>query len=271
MSYPYFGITDVGYGRTNNEDYLLIKELDKDTLIAIIADGAGSHNEEFQPAALVSNEIFQYIKKIYEDKGIEYLLSNIKHELSISFYVANRCLGMFKLANEELYGGYASSVTCCILGKNNFFALAHSGNTRLYLLRDGLPNGLKSLTTDGTKGQKLVDNGTITKEQYYTNPERLKIEAGLGFGADVLIQVFAGTLKEDDKILLTTDGVHYAIREEVISEVYNKTKTIEEFCNALILLNKEVKYIDNASAILIVNKSVEPQNPKIKEISDNIL
>lgn len=266
--YPYYGITDIGYGRTNNEDYILLKELDNDTLLAIICDGAGSHNEEFQPAALVANEISMYIKKVIDLNDINYLLENLKFELQMAYYSANRALGLFKIANEEKFGGFAACVTCCILNKN-VFAFASCGNTRMYLLRDGLPNGIRCMTIDETKGQKLVDDGVITKEQYYTNPDRLKIESALGMSADINIQVFVGRLKEDDKILLTTDGIHYAIREDIIAEVFRKTSTIDEFCNALISLNKEAKYIDNCSAIFIINKIVKSKKIEIVNTGDN--
>lgn len=256
MSYPFYAVTDIGYGRNTNEDSIMVKELTKDTMIAMIADGAGSHNEEFQPAAIVINEVYNFITKVIEEDGEEFLKENISTMLKLAINSANRALGLFKIANEDLYGGYASSLTVCLISKNNYFAIAHTGNTRLYILRTGFKDNIRQITTDHTKGYRLVNEGKITEEMYYTSPERLIIESGLGFGADPEIQIIDGYLNDNDGVLLTTDGIHYAIRPKAISEIIARSGDIEEGCNNLIAAAKELKYIDNASAIVIVNKEI---------------
>lgn len=271
MSYPFYGVTDLGYGRTTNEDGILIKELGKDTLLAMIADGAGSHNEEFQPAAIVMNEVYDFIYKVGEEAGIDFLKENIRLIFKLAINSANRALGLLKMGNPDLFGGYATSLTVCIISSENYFAMAHTGNTRLYILRTGLPDNIKQLTTDHTKGQRLVNEGKITKEMYYTSTERLKIESGLGFGAEPELQIIKGKVKDKDGILLTTDGIHYAIRPEAISEIISKAPTLEEGCNTLIAASKELKYIDNASAILIVNVGVDSKPIEYNNAGDPIM
>lgn len=264
MSYPFYGVTDLGYGRTTNEDYVMVRELDSNTLFAVISDGAGSHNEEFQPAQMISNEIYDFLDKTVKAQGMDFIHNYSEYVLKMAVNSANRALGMFKIANEDLFGGYAASVTMCILSSDNYFVLAHSGNTRLYLMRQGFPNGLKQLTNDHTKGYEMVNEGIISEEQYYVHPDRLKVQSGLGFGAEPELQIFKGRLKQNDKILMTTDGVHYAIRPEAIAQIINTTKSLEESCNALVSVAKELKYVDNASAILIVNKEVSA-NPILSQ------
>ena len=270
MSFPFYGITDIGYGRTVNEDYCFAKELDKDTVLLIIADGAGSHNEEFQPAIMICNEIYDFINSIINLESVDYVRDNVITVLKLAINVANRNLGAFKLGNEEKFGGYAASVTCCLVGKDNLFAFAHSGNTRLYLLRDGLPDGIHQLTVDYTKGYKLVQEGVITNEQYYTHPDRLVIESGVGFGANPEIQTFKGRLKSNDKLLLTTDGIHYAIRSSAISEIIRKTDNLEQGCTSLVMIAKELKYIDNASALMLINVPVETKEIVHNEVGDKL-
>lgn len=270
MSYPFYGVTDLGYGRTTNEDYVLVRELDKNTLLAIISDGAGSHNEEFQPAQMICNEIYDYISKTVNTQGMDFIRMYSEYVLKMAVNSANRALGMFKIANEDLYGGYAASVTLCILSSDNYFVLAHSGNTRLYLMRQGFPDGLKQLTNDHTKGYDMVNDGIISEEQYYAHPDRLKVQSGLGFGAEPELQIFKGKLKPDDKILMTTDGVHYAIRPGAMSQIINTTKTLEESGDALIAVAKELKYVDNASAILIVNRELSSK-PIVSQTTGDIV
>lgn len=270
MSYPFYAVTDLGYGRTTNEDAILVKELTPNTTIAMIADGAGSHNEEFQPASIVINEIYNFVSRVVEESGEDFLKENINLLLKLAINSANRSLGLFKMANEDLYGGYATSLTICVLSKDNYFAIGHTGNTRLYILREGFKDNMRQLTTDHTKANKLKSEGKIDEEEYYTCPERLQIESGLGFGAEPELQIVDGYLNKNDGILMTTDGIHYAIRPSAISEIINKTPTIEEGCNLLIKASKELKYIDNASVILIINKEIEPSNIVYGETGDKL-
>lgn len=51
------GKSDIGCGRDVNEDYVSITEFDSDTILAIVADGAGSQPSGLQPAVIAASEI----------------------------------------------------------------------------------------------------------------------------------------------------------------------------------------------------------------------
>lgn len=257
--YLYGGLSDAGYKRELNEDFVSIQELNDDTLFAVIADGAGSKASSMQPASIVTREINACVQRLFQ-KDPELFLENTELLLPEIILSANQVLGAFKTANEELYGGFGVSVTCCLLFGDNRFAFAHTGNTRLYLLRVNPADGgiiTKQITQDQTKAKKLLHEGYITAEQYHTHPDRLIITGGLGYITDPVIQTYSGKIKPLDFILLTTDGIHYAIRPEPMAEIVIRSNTCEDATKALVEAAKSLHYNDNMSSIVIFNKNQE--------------
>lgn len=254
--YIWGGKSDVGFKRQTNEDYLKGVYLgsDKEYIFLGMADGAGSHSQELQPAVLVLNEIEIYLNRIYANNK-ELFKDNIEFFLQDALLNANRILGALKLGNDEYYAGYGSSVTCVIIDNKRKFSFAHAGNTRLYLMRTDKEGNttLKQLTKDGTKAQELVDTGSISAEEYYLHPDKLVMTNGIGILAEPFIQSFTSSLKDNDVLLLTTDGIHNAIKPEAIQRIVLASSDCISAADNLILGSAELKYIDNASALLFMS------------------
>lgn len=139
-----------------------------------------------------------------------------------------------------------------VYNKTNF-CFAHTGNTRLYLIRsnsDGVPN-IKQLTTDNTKAFQLLNDGQITLEQYYTHPDRLVLTNCIGISPEMPVQVFKGNLKPADLLVLTTDGIHYAIRQQSMCDIIMQTGEWDTATKSLIMGAKSQQYADNMSAMII--------------------
>lgn len=256
-NYLYGGASDVGYGRENNEDYMNVVELDDSTLFAIVCDGGGSKCSSLQPAAITANHICETIQRLFKsDKAL--LFEHAGLFLQEAILSANQVLGAFKKGNEEMYAGFGSGVTCCLCSDKGNFSFAHTGNSRIYLIRihakDKLPQ-MKLLTRDHTKAQRLLDEGHITLEHYHTHPDRLTITSCLGVSSDPVIQTYTGKLKKDDILLMTTDGIHYAIIPDAIMQLVVASENCDHAVKALIEAAKMQKYPDNASAIVLWNRN----------------
>lgn len=251
-NYLYGGFSSVGYSRELNEDYISATELDDNTLFVLIADGAGSKTSSIQPASIVGCEIEEIIKREFAYNK-QLLLENAELFLKEAMLSANRVLGAFKRANEELYSGFGASVSCCLLWENRNFCYAHTGNTRIYLIRrkkDGVAF-INQLTVDQTKARSLLDRGLITPEQYHTHPDNLSITGGLGIALEPEIYTYTDELKSHDFLLMTTDGIHYAIKPEPMSDIVILSGSCNEAATALIEAAKLQKYPDNMSAMII--------------------
>ena len=257
MAYQYGGHSGVGYKREINEDNITVTPLDDETILAIVADGAGSKASTLQSAQIASSIVSDSIKRAYA-MNKEATLSNGDIFLSEAMHAANRCIGAFKIANEELYAGFATSMTCVLLGTNPeserpTMSFAHTGNTRLYLLRVGKDNVpvLRQLTKDQTKAQALRDEGKINDLQYHVHPDRLVITSALGLVTEPPIQTFKGNIRKNDFLLLTTDGIHYAIQPDPMMQLILASASCEDACETLSRAAVAEKYNDNCSAILV--------------------
>lgn len=247
----YAGESNVGYQRSVNEDFLYVKELDGITL-AIVADGAGSTGSTFQPASIAALEVANIVARLNKDNH-EAFMENAEIFLTEAFRTAGRVLGAFQTANEELYNGYASSMACCIVCDSELI-FAHTGNTRINLLRKNKKTGMTQitlLTKDQTEGQSLMDRGEISFDEYHIRPERLKITGGLGVVAVPVVQTFRMPLRENDFVLMTTDGIHCAVRPDAFLELLRRCNTPHEGVQALIAAAKELEYADNMTAFLM--------------------
>lgn len=250
----YAGESDAGFQRTVNEDFLYVKELDENTTLAIVADGAGSTGTTFQPASIAVLEVANVLRRLH-DENPDILFENAEIFLAEAFRTAGRVLGAFQTANEELYNGYAASMACCLIHKEEM-VFANTGNTRINLVRRNKKTGeaqISLLTKDQTAGQTLLDAGRCTFEEYHLSPERLKIIGGLGIVAVPAVQTFRMSLRDNDFILMTTDGIHYAIRPDAFLDLLRRCETCQDGVRALIYAAKELEYADNMTAVLLWN------------------
>lgn len=151
---------DIGCERENQEDFVQFRELDDENLLCVIADGTGSRKDHPQPAPIAVLDITEHITREFEAKK-DLVLSDPEFFLKDAFICSNKLLGALKMGNEEYYSGYAASVTAILLSNDYKIYLAHCGNTRAYIMRDGK---LNQLTRDHTKAEELFEAGQIDRE-----------------------------------------------------------------------------------------------------------
>jgi PPM family protein phosphatase len=99
--------------------------------------------------------------------------------------------------------GMATTLTA-ILTDGLRFGLAHIGDSRAYLLRDG---GLHQLTHDHTLVQALVDTGRITPEEAADAPMRHVVLQAVDGDSVPTPDLVWLDLREGDRLLLCSDGL----------------------------------------------------------------
>lgn len=252
LNCQFSGLSDIGTNRKKNEDYISVVSLDKNNTLAIIADGTGSMDNLPQPAHIAVNEIVNILKREFaEDKSI--FKENSEIFIKEAFLSANSVLCALKVANEELYSGFAVSASCCFISDENRITIIHCGNTRVYRIRKSADNkaDIRQITTDHTKAQKKLLKKEITYEEYHMDPERLIMTSGLGIVAEPEIQALTIDIRPKDIIFLSTDGVHNAIKMDSLNELIIQSANCDEAAKSLIKGAKMLKYPDDASVIVM--------------------
>ena len=252
--YYFAGSTDLGYKRTINEDYIDALKLSDDCVFVVAADGMGSRETDIHPAQLSCRLVCDEMKRLFNDDP-DFLTENAEQLLPIIMRIPNEALGALKAANKEIYSGVGSTLTCCFLTPKRKMYLAHIGNSRLYLIRNKNGSmGIRQLTTDHTAARELLDRNSITEEEYYVHHERNRLTSALGFVTAPQIQVMSANVKENDILLLTTDGIHYAIRPEAMLQIVIGSDNCGKAVENLIYAAKTQEYNDNMSAAVIYVK-----------------
>ena len=214
--------TDAGRTGKNNEDAWACFEAEwqaeelKRVRVAVVADGIGGHN-----AGEVASRIA--VEKI------ETLMRALR-----SVPLAERIARAIQHANQEIYNTSQNNASLLGMGSTVLLAaaagdqltVAHAGDSRAYLLRDGK---LHRLTLDHTWAQEAIDIGRLTPDQARVHPNRNVIKRYLGVDEGLVVDqqiididrapqqtdlaggwplVETMTLRSGDTVLLCSDGLN---------------------------------------------------------------
>ena len=248
----YGGTTDPGFDMEFNEDAMGYKKLDEDCLCCIVADGMGGTISQFRIANLICRNFLKEMEIAYETMP-EIFENNklIVKYMSRVFQNIGKIVEAFRVANDSVYGGFFASATAILINKKDI-CFVHVGNSRLYLIRKNKEqkHKIKKITRDDTKGQQLVDEEELTEQDYYLDDSKMILTNAFGI-TDMSVQKGTFKAKDEDYILLTTDGIHFAIVEDAIKNIIIDSSTWQDACTNLIRVSKKLEYRDNSTAFII--------------------
>jgi PPM family protein phosphatase len=151
-----------------------------------------------------------------------------------------------RVAAEPGLHGMGTTVTA-ILYSGNKLALAHIGDSRGYLLRDGQ---LTQITHDHTFVQTLVDEGRLTEEEARNHPQRNLITRVLTGERDDTPDLSVRDAKPGDIFLLCSDGLTGVVSEETLAEVLGDRSDVAARAEQLIDLALKGGASDNVTCIV---------------------
>lgn len=230
-------LSDIGNGRTNNEDYIGCYE-DDNKKIYIVADGLGGHNAGEIASKIAVNTVINYIKS---QKKIDDLSKTLIEAIN----KANVEIFHLSSSNAE-YQGMGTTITAGLISKGEL-CIANVGDSRCYVVGD---NSIIKITKDHSLVQLLLDDGKINSKQALNHPNKNIITRALGIKHNVKIDTYQLELSKIRKILLCTDGLTNELSEEEIFQVLSKYEDNQVACNKLIEKCKTKQAQDNISVIL---------------------
>ena len=238
-------LTDVGCQRENNEDFLSYWEPDSDAdfqkkgRLALIADGMGGY-EGGQEASRLAVETIQGIYN--ENAG-----DDPRDALLKGFRTAHERIQEYAAAHPEFEG---MGTTCTALALNNLrLYFAHVGDSRLYLVRG---SAISRLTRDHSYVGRLVESGVLRSDEAERHPQRHILTAALGAGAEIVADAPLDPidLKQDDVLVLCTDGLWSLIHEPEIHDIVSK-HTASAACRELVRLARQRGGPDNITVQIL--------------------
>ena len=227
----YIARSDRGLVRANNEDSFYAGP----RLLAL-ADGMGGH----AAGEVASQLVIQALRTLDDDEPGGDLLA----ALDRATHRGNAAIAAQVERSPDL-DGMGTTLTA-ILFAGSRIGLAHIGDSRGYLFRDG---ELTQITRDDTFVQTLVDEGRITAEQAHTHPQRSLIMRALT-GTEVEPTLTIREARAGDRYLLCSDGLSDVVSEETISETLGSIDDEKECADRLIELALRGGGPDNVSVVL---------------------
>lgn len=233
--------TDAGCQRQRNEDNYWVSP---DQRVFVVADGMGGA----VGGAKASRLAVEAIEKRWKDSP---------PPLSDRDAIVKWLIATVTTANQRVWHeaeedttvhGMGTTVVVAVQSENNFMAIAHVGDSRAYLLRDGKPT---LLTNDHSVVQEMVRAGRLTEEQARINPYKNLITRCLGHEEKVEIEHTPVDLKPKDSILLCSDGLSTVLRDEQICHVVSQKHEPDIVCDELVKQTLDGGAPDNVTVVVI--------------------
>ena len=234
----FYGKTDIGLKRENNEDEFFVSpELD----FCLAADGMGGAAAG-EIASMIFSEATQSVFSGNTDRAEKEILNRVQK----SFDSANK-----KVLEHVVHhpGHKGMGCTAELLAFfDGGFVLGHIGDSRTYRLRN---RRLEQLTQDHTLVQQQLDEGLISADKIKHHPLRNVITRALGSKEEVIVDVEDLKLNDGDTIIMCSDGLTGMLEDEEIREiVLRHDQDLEAACKSLIDAANARGGDDNITVIL---------------------
>jgi PPM family protein phosphatase len=224
--------TDVGRVRQGNEDSYMVH----DPLYAV-ADGMGGH----QGGEVASKIALETLGRLtLEPSG------DTAPSLVDAVRQANRDV-LEKAATDPGLHGMGTTLTALVTGGERVL-LAHVGDSRAYLMRDGQ---MDQLTEDHTVVEGLVREGRLTPQEAEIHPQRSILTRALGVDGDIEVDETTHDVRPGDRILLCSDGLTGMVSEQEIQRIMAELEDPQRAAEALVDAANDAGGQDNITAVVL--------------------
>ncbi|WP_328398742.1 Stp1/IreP family PP2C-type Ser/Thr phosphatase [Streptomyces sp. NBC_00390] len=202
-----------------------------------IADGMGGQ----AAGEVASSEVISTLVQLDDDvPGSDILTS-----LGTAVQRANDQLRVMVEEDPQLEG--MGTTLTALLWTGQRLGLVHVGDSRAYLLRDGV---LTQITQDHTWVQRLVDEGRITEEEATTHPQRSLLMRALGSGDHVEPDLSIREVRAGDRYLICSDGLSGVVSHQTMEDTLASYQGPQETVQDLIQLALRGGGPDNITCIV---------------------
>ncbi|MCU1637172.1 MAG: protein phosphatase [Cryobacterium sp.] len=235
----------VGKIRSNNQDSGYAGHT-----LFVVADGMGGHAGGDVASAIATKRVIQADKPYLSAQDAEFALQ-------AALMAANSQLTETVFEHGELTG-MGTTVSALVVLEDQV-AIAHIGDSRIYLFRDG---ELAQITTDHTFVQRLVDSGRITEQEAMVHPRRSVLMRVLG-DVDSAPEIDTSILATHagDRWLLCSDGLSGVVPHASIAGALASDLNAQGVADRLVKESLDAGAPDNVTVVVVDIGPVTGQAP----------
>jgi PPM family protein phosphatase len=209
--------------------------------VFVVADGMGGHEGGATAAEMLVTGLERHLASLPAGTSPEAALREAATQTNAEIY---RRAGS---GEPETARMGATSVLALFDGKSA--RIAHAGDSRAYLLRNG---ELSRLTRDHTVVQRMLDQSMLSEEEARSHPDASVVTRGFGQKADIDLEIAAPfEVQEGDRILLCSDGLSGYVDDASIQRSLAEVGDAQAATDALIGLALQAGGLDNVSVQLL--------------------
>lgn len=190
--------SDVGLVRSHNEDSFLVQPP-----AFAVCDGMGGHAAGEVASSIAAATIGESVPVHADD-----VLLGVAVEAANAAVIEGAAAGKGK-------AGMGCTASCVLIEESKM-AIAHVGDSRIYLLHSGT---LVRLTHDHSYVEELVDAGEITADEARVHPSRSIITRALGSDPDMYADHFTLDVSDGDRIIICSDGLSSMVEDSEMEAI----------------------------------------------------
>ncbi|MEQ8901020.1 MAG: protein phosphatase 2C domain-containing protein [Roseovarius sp.] len=225
--------TDVGCRRTVNEDSFLSRP---ESGLWVVADGMGGHAAGDFASQTIVKELYSI--------GMPGSADDLHARFGERLVRANETILEHA---EALDRGTIGATVVALLIHGSDYACVWSGDSRVYLFRDG---HLVQQSRDHTEVRALLDAGSITEDEAENWPRKNVITQAIGVSEQPNCDIVTGVAQVGDRFLLCSDGLTEHIHDSEIAS-FLRIHDAQSACDALIQETLARGAKDNVTAIVV--------------------
>ncbi len=234
--------TDIGRKRRENQDSSCVKlDFERNIALLVVCDGMGGVNGGREAASLAIEHFVDFVWDAItpETEGEEAVLI-----LRNAVTAANRAV-FTRAVSDPAYMGMGTTLTAALVVNGSAYVI-NVGDSRTYKIDEGI----RQVTDDHSLAGDLFRNGTITREQFDTYPNKNIITRAVGTDPEVYGDIFKLAMEEGEGLLLCSDGLTNMLSDEEILTIVRNAESEEEACERLVNGANEAGGRDNITVVL---------------------
>lgn len=244
----------IGQVRKRNEDTYFTLEAtlsrNNETFpfgLFLVADGMGGHQGGELASALTSRVM---VESVLREFYLPWLTSDTEDAIlqrpinEVILEAANEAnLAVHRSAPPEA----GTTLTCALIQGTNAY-IAHVGDSRAYLIRQGR---LEQITQDHSLMARLIELGQVSPEEAASHPQRNVLYKAIGQGSTLDVDFYLRSLPANSYLLLCSDGLWGFVPQDLIAAIVREAPTPQAACSQLVREANNRGGEDNITVVLV--------------------
>lgn len=241
-------MTHIGQRREMNQDYMYTSETAVGNLpnLFLVADGMGGHAAGEYASRFTVEKLVEKIKESSQTEPVALMKEAVEQVNAMLLAEAN--------ADRAKAGMGTTIVAATVIGERLY--AANVGDSRLYVINE---ESITQITRDHSLVEEMVRLGEMNKEDAKDHPDKNIITRAIGVMPEVAPDFFEISLKDQDMILMCSDGLTNMINDIDIKKIVLGQRDIVEKAEKLVETANQNGGRDNITVVL-----VEPFSDEVK-------